>query len=507
MVGEVSGHGGCGLEGWGTAALMVSYRMSPRLAPALCTLAVIGSLVGRDAAAQGLTRDSLATLVAAGDAAWARGEHATAFAAYNVVVRADSAFSILALFRVGTFHSWNDRFAAARAAFHSVLARDPANLDAQKGLVRLIAWQGDFGGAEVRWREIVAEHPDDAEAWEGLGHVLRWMGRPFAAVAALERAESLAPGNAEVRESVRRVRAEVRPAATFTLIGARDSERNTMFQLDLRGATVSRGNLRLATTLRARSLGASAGDARRVPGAAASVDWQPGAGVWTLRAEGGVVSFPAGVGAASAQGRGGVYAIGRLGPRITAGVGVGREPFDDVVSMADRALMLGSADVEVGATLHRRLALRLAASRGEVGGNGIADTRTTGTGALQWTVTRAWRATLSHREVAWDVPAYGIFFAPQGFALTEASLRWARVAELGLVAEAELGIGSQAVRFETDPLARSTASRAALRLGWRPQPGRELVAGLVLADVAGAGAVSASDYRYGALTISGRWTF
>ena len=259
--------------------------------------------------------------------------------------------------------------------------------------------------------------------------------------------------------------------------------------------------------LRAKSVSGAVPGTASVPGAHATLDWQPRGTGWTVRAEAGAVSYPAGVGAASAQGRGSLRAMGRLGARVTVGGGVGREPFDDVLSMAERALMFGVADVDLGVTVHPRLSLGVAASRGEVGGHGVRDARTTAMAAARWTVTRSLRAALTHREIAWDAPAYGIFFAPQRFALSEASVRWARVEELGLVADAEIGVGAQAIRFESDPSTRSLASRAAVRLGWRPRPGRDVVAALVVANVAGAGTITAGEYQYGALTLTGRWTF
>ncbi len=85
---------------------------------------------------------------------------------------------------------------------------------------------------------------------------------------------------------------------------------------------------------------------------------------------------------------------------------------------------------------------------------------------------------------------------------------WERQAARGLQFGGDLAIGSQGIRFEGDPeLARSMAPRAAMRAGWRVAPGREILAGLLYANVAGAGAVTASDYRYGAFTLTGRWTF
>lgn len=85
---------------------------------------------------------------------------------------------------------------------------------------------------------------------------------------------------------------------------------------------------------------------------------------------------------------------------------------------------------------------------------------------------------------------------------------WDRQAAVGLQLGGDLAVGSQGIRFAGDTeLARSMAPRAGMRAGWRVAPGRELLASLLYANVAGAGAVTASDYRFGAFTLTGRWTF
>lgn len=504
--------------------------------------AVLGLLLwSSTAAAQDPARADLEARLSAGDAAWAREDHPSAFAAYNAVVRADSAYSTRALFRLGTLHAWRGRYRAALAchrlyvrlvpddldgqlaiartlawsgryddalALYASLAGGGATREAAKGEARVLAWRGDLGPAEDRWRRITHDHPDDAEAWTGLGQVLRWRGRFVAAEEALARALALAPDDRDAREQAAWVRADVRPSSSFGIVWARDSERNTLHHLEVSGAMLTRGNHRITGTLRGKQVATgSVGSAVVVPGAHGVVQWQPGEGRWTLRGELGVVQFPAGAGAASGHLRIGGRASGRLGPRLTVGGGAGREPFDDLASTVDRALMLTTADAELGFVVHPQLSLGVAASHGEVSGRALGDKRTTALGAARWTLAPGLQLAVTHREVAWDDPQFGVFFAPQRFALTEGSVRWVRPRDLGLVATAEAGLGAQLVRFEGDPTSSSRAPRVAVQVGWRPRPGREIVAGFVHASVAGAGTVTADDYRYRAATLTGRWTF
>ncbi len=226
------------------------------------------------------------------------------------------------------------------------------------------------------------------------------------------------------------------------------------------------------------------------------------------RAEAGVVSYPAGIADAALQGRGALRASGRVMPRLRLSAGVGREPFDDVVTMARRALMFSSGDIDLAYTLRPKLSLGLASSVGQVGGAGVEAQRIVGLGAIRWTPIPAATFALQHREASWDKPQFGVFFSPQRWTTTEVNASWERQARMGFQLGGDLAIGSQGIRFEGDPeLTRSMAPRAAMRAGWRLAPGREILAGLLYANVAGAGAVMASDYRYGAFTLTGRWTF
>lgn len=549
-----------------------------------------------------------AAQLAAGDEAWGRGDHAAAFRAYDAVVRADSAFSTRALFRLGTLHAWENRlreavachrlyvrlepadlegratlartlawasrFPESVATYDTVLAREPgyrdavlgrattlawwgrlpdavtalarwqdghaddteaallrarflswdarldaalalydslaatgATVEAERGRAQVLAWRGDLEGAESRWRELLRRAPDDAEAWAGLGQVLRWQGRTFAAREALARALAIAPGDDAAREQLRWVEAEISPAATLALVHGEDSERNVSTTVEVGGTAVQPWNVRFTGAARWRRVALGDGEPMTVPGAMAGAQWQPGGGAWTLRADVGAVQYPERIAPAAAVWQGGLRASGRPVPRLTVGAGWSRAPFDDIVAAAERRLVMAVLDGDVGVTLHPRLSLGLAASTGTASGDLPDNGRTTALAAVRWTLARGIGAAVTHRTVSWDAPEPGIYFAPQAFRLTEASVRWAWPRDLGLVASGEFGLGAQAVRFDGGPTTSRNVPRAAMQLGWRPLPGREIVAGLQWASVAAAGATGASEYRYRAATLTGRWTF
>lgn len=149
--------------------------------------------------------------LAAGDSAWAARDFKAARAFYSVVVRADSAASSRAVFRLATMLAWDDeldaslqlhrlyvrlepedaegraalartlawaaRYGEAIATYDSILARDPGYRDAALGAAQALAWQGRFSEAIARYEKWIAAHHGDAEARIALARTLSWAGR------------------------------------------------------------------------------------------------------------------------------------------------------------------------------------------------------------------------------------------------------------------------------------------------------------------------------------------
>jgi hypothetical protein len=492
-------------------------------------------------AAQQDARAALTARVAQGDSAWARADHPAAFAAYDAVVREDSSFSTRALFRVGLLHAWRDRFAQSLAALRLYVRLEPADLDGRVALARTSAWAAQYAAALAHYDTVLARDaayrdavvgraqalawadripeaeaalaawlstaPRDAEAWVLLGQFQRWRGAPFPAEQSLARALALDANHAGAREQAAWVRAETRPTALLTVVTAGDSEDNAFTLVELGATALTRRAGRYSGVVRERQVNIGATPVVRVPGALITGQWHHDATDWTLRGEVGVVDYGEAASAGGVRERFTLRGTGRLGRRVRTALGVGREPFDEVFSTAIRAGMFTVADADVSVAATSRLSLGVAASRGRAAGVGIGEGRTTALGALRFTPRRGVQLALSHRYVSWDAPNYGIFFSPQDWHITEASASWERAEELGLVLGGDAALGSQGVSFEQGPVDRTLAPRALMRVGYRPVPGREIVAALVYANVAGAGATTASDYRYGALTVMGRWRF
>jgi Flp pilus assembly protein TadD len=71
-------------------------------------------------------------------------------------------------------------------------------------LARAAARSGQWQAAARLWREVTLANPADAEAWAELGAALTRTGAPGDAVAALARADTLAPGRPGIAFSLGR---------------------------------------------------------------------------------------------------------------------------------------------------------------------------------------------------------------------------------------------------------------------------------------------------------------
>lgn len=509
--------------------------------PGVAALLAIALMTGRAAAQQDTSRAALAARVVQGDSAWAREDHPAARAAYDAVVRADSAYSSRAVFRLGLLHAWGNRFGPALSALRLYVRLEPTDLDGRVALARTYAWASDFDAslgeydavlarnatfrdavvgraqtlawsdripeAEAELERWLALRANDAGAWTLLGQFRRWRGDARGARTALEYALALTPRDAAAREQMAWVRIELAPAVSWSLVGARDSEDNTLWHRELSVDAPGWGNGRIGAAARLREASVTDAGALTVPGMSAFIIGRPAGRNVTTRAELGFVQFPAAIATATTQWRGALRAAGspRRGLRLSGGAT--REPFDEVLSTARRAMMFTVVDLDASVTLRPRLQAGLAGSVGRAEGEGSVATRTSVTGTLRVTPRRGASIALTHREASWDEPQFGVFFAPQRWATTELSLAGERTAELGLILAGDLGLASQLVGFESAPLDHAIVPRATMRVGYRVAPGREVVLGLTYANVAGAGAITASDYRYGAATLTGRWTF
>lgn len=186
-----------------------------------------------------LARAQGALLIARGDAAWDAKRYPEALAAYDSVVRADSAASSRSVYRLGVLKSWNNelreaialhrlyvrleprdleglvglarvyawdsRFATSVATYDSVLAREPDYRDAAFGRATALAWWGKLDASVAAYDAWIRTHANDTEAELGRARVLSWAGRLDEALAVYERVAARSGAAAEAEKGIARV--------------------------------------------------------------------------------------------------------------------------------------------------------------------------------------------------------------------------------------------------------------------------------------------------------------
>lgn len=399
--------------------------------------------------------------------------------------------------------SWAGRLGEAEALYDSLAASGGA--EAEKGRARVRGWRGDLEASERAWRDLTARYPDDPETWVGHGQVLRWLGRPFDARDAFDEALRRKPGYADAIEQMRWVRAEIAPRVTLGGVAANDSEDNRLDVMQAGAAVSQAWGGRWSVGVDRKTAGA-AGDATATA-ARGGLVWQPRGSRTSVAAELGSARLTRGATSTSVS-TWSFRAATVVGERIAASASASRAPIDEVSATIERGVYLDALDAEATVTLPARWSLALAVGRAETGGTlDQALTRQSMLVRARWTWRRGASLAVTRRSTEWSDPAYGIFFAPQEFTLTELGAAWERPRDLGWLARVDAGIGSQSVRFEDDPPSRRTTPRASISGGWRFAPGREVVATYVFANVANSATLRDGEYTYRALTLSARYAY
>lgn len=115
--------------------------------------------------------------------------------------------------RIADAHVARRDWAGARSVLEQRLAQVPEDDAARFLLARVRAWQGEPAAALPLYAALLSREPDNADYLLGYGQAQLWAGRRDAAIAALERAQRLAPGYADVDRALAQAR-ESKVAAT-----------------------------------------------------------------------------------------------------------------------------------------------------------------------------------------------------------------------------------------------------------------------------------------------------
>lgn len=117
-----------------------------------------------------------AATVAQADSAWQAGDYPLATERYESVLSRDSS-SHIALFRLATLRSWDNRFEESIALFRRYVALEPNYAEGRVALARVTAWTGNYTGSIAIYDSILAKEPNNREAVIGRAQTLAWAGR------------------------------------------------------------------------------------------------------------------------------------------------------------------------------------------------------------------------------------------------------------------------------------------------------------------------------------------
>jgi tetratricopeptide (TPR) repeat protein len=116
-----------------------------------------------------------ATLAQA-DSAWQGGAYTLATERYESILARDSS-SHIALFRLATLRSWDNRLDESIRLFRRYVALEPNYTEGRLALARVIGWTGNYTGAIAIYDSVLVREPNNREAVLSRAQTLAWAGR------------------------------------------------------------------------------------------------------------------------------------------------------------------------------------------------------------------------------------------------------------------------------------------------------------------------------------------
>jgi len=403
--------------------------------------------------------------------------------------------------------AWNGQYDEAEAMY-AELART-GNAAAKKGLARVIGWRGELDRSEQTWRQVLVTDPQDPEALTGLAQVLSWQGRQTDAESALQLALRANPAYGDARTLLRWVQADLRPSATLTAVGINDSDHNRATVLSVDYLARAWWNGAIGGRYTERSANFAAIDSR-ADAVNLFARWQPGSSSWQLRADGGVTrhssTFIPATNPQRTIGSGALRVTGNVGRALTVGISGSRAPFDETALLISNGVVSSDLAGEATVALPARFTLSGAASHARMTGGTRENARNAFSSTVRWTHSRNWSLAVGGRQFGYDTTSADGYFAPRRYTLAEASGRGRIGGQLGWNADADVGLGRQSIEFFGSSGGSRLAERAAMSLGYRFDPAREVSAAGAYANVAGPGQTG-SEYKWYTFSLRARLGF
>jgi tetratricopeptide (TPR) repeat protein len=141
-----------------------------------CASGTAGKLSQPGPVAATVSAGSRQTALARADAAWTAGDYDSARAIYESIVIGDPSAPSVAVFRLATLRSWDNRLDEGIALFRRYVALEPRDTEGRLALARAIAWSGRYTAAIAIYDSVIAEDRTYRDAVLGRAQTLAWAG-------------------------------------------------------------------------------------------------------------------------------------------------------------------------------------------------------------------------------------------------------------------------------------------------------------------------------------------
>jgi len=164
---------------------MTPKHNSRRVLLALATAFALSAFATTAAAQVGVADSRIAptadpvsqrAILARADSAWEAGGYLLAAQLYEAILARDSS-SHIALYRLATLRSWDNRFDEGIALFRRYIALEPDYTEGRMALARTIAWSGRYSSAIAIYDSVLTRQATYRDAVLGRAQTLAWAGR------------------------------------------------------------------------------------------------------------------------------------------------------------------------------------------------------------------------------------------------------------------------------------------------------------------------------------------
>src|SRR5215210_7235960 len=146
--------------------------------------------------AQGMAPLREKATLARADSAWEAGAYPLATDLYAAVLARDPS-SHIAIFRLATLRSWDNRFDESIGLFRRYVALEPNYTEGRLALARVIAWSGDYASAIAIYDSVMTREPGNRGAVLGKAQTLAWAGHLDESLAAYKKWTAARPNDRE----------------------------------------------------------------------------------------------------------------------------------------------------------------------------------------------------------------------------------------------------------------------------------------------------------------------